>query len=49
MGRSKLTEKQVLEIRSKYPEITKAQLSREYGVGHAMICCIVNRKNWTHI
>ena len=49
MGRSKLTETQVLEIRSKYPEKTKAQLAREYCVGHAMICCIVNRKNWTHI
>ena len=49
MGRSKLTEIQVLEIRSKYPEKTKAQLAREYNVGHSMICCIVNRKNWTHI
>ncbi len=49
MGRSKLTEKNVLEIREKYPKFTKAHLAREYGVGHAMICCIVNRKNWTHI
>jgi len=49
MGRSKLSEHQVLQIREKYPKFTKAQLARQYGVGHAMICCIVNRKNWTHI
>ena len=49
MGRSKLNKEQVLDIRSRYPKETKAQLARTFGVGHAMICCIVNRKNWKHI
>lgn len=49
MGRSKLTENQIREIRLKYPQKTGTQLAREYGVGHAMIYNIVKRKNWTHI
>jgi Mor family transcriptional regulator len=49
MGRSKLSEKQVLEIRKYYPEKTGPQLAREYGVGHAMIYAIIKRKNWLHI
>src|SRR5216684_6533930 len=48
-GRSKLTEKQVLEIRSKYPETNGPKLAKEYGVAHSMIYAIVKRKNWTHI
>lgn len=49
MGRSKLTDLQVLEIRGKYPSIKAPKLAEEYGVGHAMIYNIVKRKNWTHI
>lgn len=49
MGRSKLKREQILEIRSRYPKETKAKLARDFGVGHAMICRIVNRKNWRHI
>lgn len=49
MGRSKLIKEQVLEIRCRYPKETKAKLSRAFGVGHAMICRIVNRNNWKHI
>jgi hypothetical protein len=49
MGRSKLTGSMVVEIRDKYPMKTGPELAKEYGVGHAMIYCIVKRKNWTHI
>lgn len=49
MGMSKLTEKQVIEIRKKYPDQNGPELAKEYGVGHAMIYAIIKRKNWTHI
>ncbi len=48
-SRTKLTEKEVLEIRAQYPNKTGPQLAKEYGVGHAMIYCIVKRKNWRHL
>lgn len=48
-GRSKLTEKQVLEIRASYPQKNGVQLAKEYGVTHHNIYCILKRKNWTHI
>lgn len=48
---SKLTEKQVLEIRSKYPKgnITFRQLAEKYGVSVATISAVVHRYNWNHI
>ena len=48
---SKLTEKQVLEIREKYSRggISYRKLAKEYGVSHYIIQCIINRKNWKHI
>ena len=48
---SKLTEKQVLEIRAKYAKggTTHRQLAKEYGVFHAVIGNIIRRKTWTHI
>ena len=49
MGRSKLTNRQVLEIRSKYPNKKGPELAKEYRVGHAMIYNIIKRKNWNHI
>lgn len=49
MGRSKLTEKQVKEIRGKYPSINGPQLAKEYGISHRNVYCIVKHKNWTHI
>ena len=49
MGRSKLTEKDVLEIRSKYPLKNGPELAKEYGVSHRNIYCIIKRRNWTHI
>lgn len=50
-GCSKLTEEQVLEIRSKYkPNIyTRKMLGEEYGVDHTTIKGIVNRKSWKHV
>jgi hypothetical protein len=48
---SKLTEKQVLEIREKYSQggTTHQKLGDEYGVQHSTISDIVNYKLWTHI
>ena len=48
---SKLTEKQVLEIRAKYAKgrITYNVLAKEYGVHKTSIGLIINRKIWTHI
>jgi hypothetical protein len=50
-GNSKLTDKQVLEIREKYiPHIYPSRkLGIEYGVNKSIILDIVNRKIWTHI
>ena len=49
--KSKLTEKQVLEIRAKYAKggITHKVLAKEYGVHLSTIGFIINRKYWTHI
>jgi hypothetical protein len=48
---AKLTEQQVLEIRSKYKKWTygSKRLASEYGVRFQTILGIVNRKYWTHI
>lgn len=50
-GFSKLTEKDVLEIRSKFkPRIyTRDMLAVEYGVKASCIKDVVNRKSWKHI
>jgi hypothetical protein len=48
---SKLTEKQVKEIRGKYKKgiYGTYKLAKEYGVSRAAIQMIVQRKNWRHI
>ena len=48
---SKLTEDDVIEIRSKYiPKLyTCNKLAAEYDVSNVMISKIINRKRWTHI
>lgn len=48
---SKLTEKQVLEIRSKYPKgnITLRELAEKHGVSTATISSVLQRHSWTHI
>ena len=48
---SKLTEKDVLDIRFKYKNenISQTTLSKKYNVNQVTISRIVNRKNWTHI
>lgn len=50
-GMSKLTEKEVLEIRSKYipKKYTTYKLALEYNVSRTLICYIINRKSWSHI
>lgn len=49
---SKLTEKQVLEIREKYKPKTRGlvpSLSQQYGVDKSIIYDIINKKTWKHI
>lgn len=48
---AKLTEKQVLEIRSKYiPRINSTRkLAREYNIGKSQIQLIINDKSWRHL
>jgi hypothetical protein len=50
-GRAKLTERDVLSIRSKYAsgEITQKELSNQYGVVHSVIGYIIHHKIWKHI
>jgi DNA-directed RNA polymerase subunit H (RpoH/RPB5) len=50
-GFSKLTEKEVLEIRNKFiPKIyTQRMLAREYNVKPCNISFIINRKSWKHV
>jgi hypothetical protein len=50
-GCSKLTEKQVLEIRTKYSlgTCSRKQLQKEYDVSKTLIGYIINRKIWKHI
>ena len=50
-GYSKLTRKQVLEIRARYKAggISQEKIGQEYGVSHPTISNIVNRKAWKHI
>ncbi len=49
--KSKLTEKQVLEIRSRYREKgnNTCDLSKEFGITAQSINYILKRKNWKHI
>lgn len=50
-GMSKLTEKDVLEIRSKYIpyKYSTTKLGEEYNVHNSTICSIINNKIWKHI
>ena len=50
-GKSKLTEKEVLEIRAKYnsKNISQRELSRQYKVSQCAINNVVNSKNWAHV
>ena len=49
-GASKLTERQVLEIRGYYAqEISQRALSRQYEVHPQTVNDIIHRKTWTHI
>lgn len=46
---ARLTEAQVLEIRSLRGEVSRKALASKYGVGRATIDNIVDRATWTHI
>ena len=45
--RSKLTEKEILEIRAS--TISQSQLARDMGLNQSFIGKVRNRVNWTHI
>ena len=50
-GASKLTEKQVIEIRQKYIpyKYNSGILAKEYNVSQSLILMIINHKIWCHI
>jgi hypothetical protein len=50
-GASKLTEEQVMEIRSRAAagECTDGKMAREYRIHHATLRRIVTRKTWKHV
>ena len=47
----KLTNKLVLQIRSLYrtKEFSQRYLAKQFEITQAMVCYIVNNKNWTHV
>lgn len=49
--RAKITDSQVIEIRSKYIpyKYSYARIGKEYGLDQSTISDIVNRKNWKHV
>ena len=50
-GLSKLTEKKVIAIKKKYKSgrYNQTELGERFGVSHAAICRIINRKTWKHL
>lgn len=48
-SQAKFTEKQILEIRNKFPNQRVKDLAKEYGMSTTNVSDIVNRKIWTHI
>ncbi len=49
-GQAKLTEKDVLEIRSEYQKgVRQKQLAKQYQINQSQVSAIVRRKRWSHI
>lgn len=48
-GASKLTESDVIKIRSLYPTFTQQAIAEKFGVKQTTIYYILNRKSWKHI
>ena len=48
-GASKLTEKDVLEIRSLRDIFSGVELSKRYNISTSIICAIFKRRIWKHI
>lgn len=46
---ARLTEKQVLEIRARFPAETQTALAAEFGVALMTVSKIIRRLTWTHI
>lgn len=46
---SRLTEDQIREIRSLYPQYSQGKLAKMFGVVQPQIWSIVNRKQWKHV
>ena len=49
MWNAKLTEKDVIVIRSKSPNISYAKIAKEYKVSLMAIANVITRKTWKHI
>lgn len=47
--KSKLTNKQVREIRKNPDGLSRINLAKKFGVSTATICFIVNNKTWRHL
>ena len=47
-GEAKLTDAQVLAIRTRYKRGNGLSLARQYGVSPSLVSLIVRRKAWTH-
>jgi len=47
--KAKLTEKDVLTIRSLYPKLTLTEISKKYDVQFACIEKIIKRRTWKHV
>ncbi len=48
-GMSKLTNKDVIEIRHSWRQLSRQQLASKYRVSKALICGILRGKRWTHL
>lgn len=48
-GFSKLTEKDIIEIRRRHPKDGVMQLAKEFGVVKATITRVVKRIGWNHV
>lgn len=48
-GNSKLTDKQIKEIRLRFINETSTKLAKEYGIHHSTIIRICQKRTWKHI
>ena len=49
MWNAKLTEQDVIDIRSKSPQISYAKIAKEYKVSLMAVANVITRKTWKHV